>query len=165
MTPKSLLRHPLSLARPSDLARGKFRAVLDDGRTAEARSPVRRLVMCSGKVWADLESERRRAQDDSLAIVRIEELYPFPADDLRVILDTYAEAREIVWLQEEPQNAGAWTFVEPCLHELFGAERTIRYVGRPARASPAEGWADVHAAEQRRLIEAALEGQVLSHAS
>jgi 2-oxoglutarate dehydrogenase E1 component len=165
MTPKSLLRHPLSLARPSDLARGKFQAVLDDGRMAEARSPVRRLVMCSGKVWADLESERRRAQDDSLAIVRIEELYPFPADDLQVILDTYAEAREIVWLQEEPQNAGAWTFVEPCLHELFGAERTIRYVGRPARASPAEGWADVHAAEQRRLIEAALEGQVLSHAS
>ena len=156
MTPKSLLRHPLAAARASELSHGTFRPVLDDTRAAAHPERVRRLVLCSGKVWADVESDPGRAQDETLAIVRLEELYPFPAEEIRALLAAYHQARDVVWLQEEPQNAGAWSFVEPRLRQLIGSERSLRYVGRPERASPAEGWADVHAAEQRRIVEAIL---------
>ncbi len=156
MTPKSLLRHPLAAARPTDLS-GTFQPVLDDSRAAERPERVRRVVFCSGKVWADVESEKSRAEDETLAVVRVEELYPFPIEEVQAILDRYARAGDVVWLQEEPRNAGAWTFVEPRLRELVDPSRELRYVGRPERASPAEGWSDVHRAEQRRLVEAVLE--------
>lgn len=156
MTPKSLLRDSLAAARAVDLARGEFQPVLDDALAQGRRERIRRLVMCSGKVWADVERDPRRAQDEGLAIVRVEELYPFPTDRLREIVDTYPKARDVTWLQEEPKNAGAWTFVEPRLRELIGPDRTLSYVGRPEHASPAEGWADDHASEQQRLVEAVL---------
>jgi 2-oxoglutarate dehydrogenase E1 component len=157
MTPKSLLRHPLAASRASDLAREAFRPVLDDARASGQPDRVRRLVLCSGKVWADVESDPGRADDDSLALVRLEELYPFPAEELRALLESYSGAHDVVWLQEEPQNAGAWPWIEPRLRELLGSERSLRYVGRPERASPAEGWSDVHAVEQRRIVDAVLE--------
>jgi 2-oxoglutarate dehydrogenase E1 component len=123
---------------------------------------VRRVVLCSGKVFVDVWP--RAKEDESIAVVRVEELYPFPAEELRAVLqERYGRARDVVWLQEEPRNMGAWTFVAPRLRELLRPEQTLRYVGRPERASPAEGWADVHAAEQRRIVEEALEG-IVSHA-
>jgi 2-oxoglutarate dehydrogenase E1 component len=165
MTPKSLLRHPLAAARAEELAGGSFCPVLDDARAAERPERVRRLVLCSGKIWADVEVDPARGQADGLAVIRVEELYPFPADELRALFATYGAAREVVWLQEEPRNMGAWSFVQPRLSRLLGAERRLGYVGRPAMASPAEGWADVHAAEQRRLVEAVLRPEkVVSHA-
>ncbi|MCC6177357.1 MAG: 2-oxoglutarate dehydrogenase E1 component [Chloroflexi bacterium] len=163
MAPKSLLRHPLAAAHASELVNGTFQPVLDDPRSQGRRSTVRRVVLCSGKIWADVESDERRAADDGLAVIRIEELYPFPSGQIATIVAGYPNAEEIIWLQEEPQNMGAWTFVEPRLRETLGLNRAPRYVGRPPMASPAEGWSDAHAAEQRRIIETILEG-VVSHA-
>jgi len=157
MTPKGLLRHPLAAARAADLAGGAFHPVLDDVRAARRRDAVRRVVLCSGKVWVDVEGDQRRAADESLAVVRVEELYPFPADELQAILGAYLGLSEVIWLQEEPHNMGAWRFVESRLRDLLGPDRALRYVGRPAMASPSEGWSDAHAAEQRRIVEAVLE--------
>jgi 2-oxoglutarate dehydrogenase E1 component len=156
MTPKSLLRHPLSASRAADLVESHFEPVLDD---AAAKHPtrVRRVVLCSGHIWAELEADKRRAEADDVAVVRLEELYPFPAEPLTEVLERYNRAQEIVWLQEEPQNMGAWPHVERHLRELAG-ERQLRYVGRPAGASPAEGWAAAHGAEQQRIISEILEG-------
>jgi 2-oxoglutarate dehydrogenase E1 component len=159
MTPKSLLRHPLSSSHASDLVGGRFEPVLDDAQTSKHPNRVRRVVLCSGHIWAELESDKRRAEVEDLAVVRIEELYPFPSQALTDVLDKYHAAREVIWVQEEPQNMGAWLFVE---RQLRGV-REVHYVGRPAEASPAEGWADAHDAEQRRIISQVLEG-VPAHA-
>jgi 2-oxoglutarate dehydrogenase E1 component len=156
MTPKSLLRHPLSASRAADLVEGQFEPVLDD---AAAKHPprVRRVVLCSGHIWAELEADKRRAEADDVAVVRLEELYPFPADALTEVLERYSRAKDVVWLQEEPRNMGAWPHVERHLRALVG-ERELRFVGRPQGASPAEGWATAHAAEQQRIISEILEG-------
>jgi 2-oxoglutarate dehydrogenase E1 component len=147
----------LATARAADLAGGAFHPVLDDARAAQRREAVRRVVLCSGKVWTDVEGDQRRAADDSLAVVRVEELYPFPANELRAILTAYPNLRGVTWLQEEPKNMGAWRFVQCRLRDVVGADLDLQYVGRPAMASPAEGWSDAHAAEQRRIVTAILE--------
>jgi 2-oxoglutarate dehydrogenase E1 component len=151
MTPKSLLRNPLAASRASDLVDGHFEPVLDDAGAAKRPSRVRRIVLCSGHIWAELAADKRRGEADDMALVRIEELYPFPSEALVDLLERYNRVREVIWLQEEPRNMGAWPFLAPRLRELLG-DRDLRYVGRPERASPAEGWADAHAAEQRRII-------------
>ncbi|MBV9543181.1 MAG: 2-oxoglutarate dehydrogenase E1 component [Chloroflexi bacterium] len=164
MTPKSLLRHPLANSRASELVDGQFRPVLDDARARERSRQIERLVFCSGHVWADLEGDERRKQTDDVAVVRIEELYPFPEDDVRDLLERYSSAREVIWLQEEPRNMGAWTFVRPRLQKLIG-DRRLRYVGRPERASPAEGWSDAHVSEQKRILSEILQTrEVAAHA-
>jgi 2-oxoglutarate dehydrogenase E1 component len=157
MTPKSLLRHPLAAARAGELAGGAFHPVLDDPRAARRRDTVRRAVLCSGKVWSDLEGDQRRAADDSLAVLRVEELYPFPDAEIRSMLEAYPKLHEVIWLQEEPQNMGAWWFVERHLRDMLDGRLDLRYIGRPAMASPSEGWSDAHAAEQRRIVQAILE--------
>jgi 2-oxoglutarate dehydrogenase E1 component len=155
MTPKSLLRHPLSASRATDLVDSQFQPVLDDADAAKHPGRIDRIVLCSGHVWVEVEADKRRAQTENVAIIRIEQLYPFPRDELRDVLEKYGRADEtVVWLQEEPRNMGAWDFVE---RELAG-ERPLRYVGRPASASPAEGWAEAHAAEQQRIISEIFEG-------
>jgi 2-oxoglutarate dehydrogenase E1 component len=161
MTPKSLLRHPLASSRSLDLVEGRFQPVLDDA-AAHPRD-VRRVVLCSGHVWADLQAdERRDAAAETLAVVRVEELYPFPADELTEVLSRYSNADEVMWLQEEPRNMGPWPYVAPRLESLLDGKQ-LRYVGRPGRASPAEGWGEAHRAEQQRIISEALQG-VPSHA-
>ncbi|MGI9147136.1 MAG: 2-oxoglutarate dehydrogenase E1 component [Chloroflexota bacterium] len=162
MTPKSLLRQPLAASRARDLVEGSFEPVIDDAGAQKHPTRVRRVVLCSGHIWAELHADARRAEIDGLAVVRIEELYPFPLQDLTDLLETYHQARDVIWLQEEPRNMGAWTFVAPRLAELLHG-RTLRYVGRPERASPAEGWAEAHASEQRRIIAEIFEG-VPAHA-
>jgi 2-oxoglutarate dehydrogenase E1 component len=161
MTPKSLLRHPLAESPLAELSKGSFRSVVDDRRAVKP-DRVRRLVLCSGKVWVDVEAAAARSERSDLALVRVEELYPFPVEELRALLGRYRRVKEIVWLQEEPRNMGGWFFVAPRLRELIG-ERELRYVGRPEMASPAEGWGHAHAVEQRRIVEAVFEG-VASHA-
>jgi 2-oxoglutarate dehydrogenase E1 component len=157
MTPKSLLRHSLASSRAGDLVDGRFRAVLDDSRARENPKRVERVVLCSGHVWADLEAdERRTSQAERLAVLRLEELFPFPAEELGGLLEKYHAAREVVWLQEEPRNMGAWPFLESRLRGLLGPGREVAYVGRPESASPAEGWMEAHVAEQRRIISEAL---------
>ena len=163
MTPKSLLRNPLAVSRASELVEGRFEPVLDDPAAQKRPNRVRRVVLCSGHVWADVASDTRRTASDDLALVRIEELYPFPEQALTELLERYSQAREVLWLQEEPRNMGAWEFVAPRLEPLLDG-RTLRYVGRPASASPAEGWAAAHTAEQQRIISEILTEPATIHA-
>jgi 2-oxoglutarate dehydrogenase E1 component len=155
MTPKSLLRNPLAASPLEDLATGTFRPVLDDPTTEGRETEITRLVLCSGKVAVDLEASPHRAEATRVAVARVEQLAPFQKTALSQTLSRYPNLQEIVWLQEEPQNMGAWFFIEPRLRALIGSELPLRYVGRPERASPAEGSADLHAIEQGRIVAAA----------
>jgi 2-oxoglutarate dehydrogenase E1 component len=158
MTPKSLLRHKLAVSPLEQFASGAFLEVLDDPAEAER---VRRVLVCSGKVYYDLVAKREEVgKTRDVAIVRLEQLYPWPADALGEALRRYRSAREWVWVQEESQNIGAWTFVAPRLRELTGVD--FQYVGRDASASPATGSHSVHEREQRELVEAAI-GAALPH--
>ena len=157
MTPKSLLRHPLAASRLEQLATGGFRCVLGDADAAGRAGEVTRLVLCSGKVFADLYTSPLRAEARGVALGRVEELYPFPGDEIAALARSFPALREVVWVQEEPRNMGAWTYMEPRLRALFG-DLPVRYEGRPERAAPAEGSADRHAKEQARIVEAAWSG-------
>jgi len=157
MTPKSLLRHPHAMSPLRELAEGSFQPVLDDPQASERRHEVTRLIFCSGKVYVDLATSQYSATARQVAIVRIEELYPFPEAEIAAVLARYPNVQDVVWLQEEPKNMGAWTFVQPRLQPLLG-DRTLRYIGRPERASPAEGHADAHEREQARIIAEAFAG-------
>jgi 2-oxoglutarate dehydrogenase E1 component len=155
MTPKSLLRHKLSVSTMSDLSDGAFRRIIDEVDAVDP-AKVRRVVFCSGKVYFDLLERRRADELADVALVRIEELYPFPADDYQAVLDRYAGAREIVWCQEEPQNQGAWYQIRHRLQAPLGDERTLTYAGREGAAAPATGLYAIHQREQAALVAAAL---------
>jgi 2-oxoglutarate dehydrogenase E1 component len=151
LTPKSLLRHPLVASTPRDLAEGRFRMVLPDPDVADRTTDIRRVLVCSGKVYADLVASEHRATRRDIAICRLEQLYPVPMRDLRAMFDGYSNADEIVWVQEEPENMGAWEFVRPHLIEVSNG-RTVRRIARPRSASPAEGSAARHALNQQALV-------------
>jgi 2-oxoglutarate dehydrogenase E1 component len=154
LTPKSLLRHPLVASSPRELAEGRFRTVIDDDDARGRAEEIRRVLVCSGKVYVDLVGSDQRAAARDLAICRIEQLYPVPAQNLRALLDAYPSAQEIIWMQEEPENMGAWDFIRPHLGDA-AAGRPVRVIARPRSASPAEGSAARHARQQQLLIEAA----------
>lgn len=151
-TPKSLLRNPAAFSALRELAEGRWQPVLDDPAVGE-RGGVRRLVLCSGKVYYDAVADERRALAREMAIIRVEELYPFPAEELRALLASYPAVEEVIWLQEEPENMGAWTYIRPKLEELIGGRWSLRYIGRPPASSPAEGSMAQHVANQRAIIE------------
>src|SRR6185369_17187324 len=153
MQPKSLLRLQQAMCRLTDLSEGAFHSVIDDPAGAAKREKVTRLVLCTGKLYYDLAA--KQAPDD-VAVVRVEELFPWPHADLTWLLDGYTALREVVWAQEEPKNQGAWTWVAPRLRGTVGNAVTIRYVGRPERASPAEGYTQAHNEEQARIVAEAL---------
>ncbi len=154
MTPKSLLRHPRALSPLSDLSRGEFQEVLED--PARPAKP-RRLILCSGKIFYDLLKAREDGGDPSTAIVRVEQLYPFPAQILAGILEGYRSVRDRLWVQEEPRNRGAWMFMsERFARELPGVP--LSYVGREEAASPATGSHQVHTREQAEIMAEALGG-------
>jgi 2-oxoglutarate dehydrogenase E1 component len=157
MTPKSLLRHPRAASSLSDLAEGAFRPVLDDFKGEP--EAVRRLILCSGKVAVDLEAalDAQPSLREWIAVARVEQLYPYPAAEIEATLARYPHLAEVVWLQEEPRNMGAWSFIAPRLESRVSV--TLRYVGRPERASTAEGLPNAHAAEQTRIIGEALGGE------
>jgi 2-oxoglutarate dehydrogenase E1 component len=155
MTPKSLLRHPKALSSLSDLVDNTFQEVIDDASAADRRAEVQRVVLCSGKVYVDLITSDAFARTTDVAVVRVEELYPFPASKLQSIFGSYPNVAEVVWLQEEPQNMGAWRYMEPRLRELLGSDVQLRYIGRTEQASPAEGSIDDHQVEQERIVSAA----------
>jgi 2-oxoglutarate dehydrogenase E1 component len=158
-TPKSLLRHPKAAARVSDFTQGNFQRLIDDRLAAENPGNVRRLILCSGKVYYDLVAEREERfgeRASEIAIVRLEELYPWPEDLLTDLLVQYSAAGDIVWCQEEPQNMGPWTFVWPRLQSLLGGARQLRYAGRAEAASPATGSPRIHKAQLAAFLEEAL---------
>jgi 2-oxoglutarate dehydrogenase E1 component len=148
MQPKSLLRLPEAASKLSDLASGSFRHVIDDPIASENRKAVTRLVFCTGKLYYDLAPKRA----PHVAIVRVEELYPWPGNQIAQIVDLYPAIEEVVWAQEEPKNQGAWSYVAPRLRMSTGNALLTRYVGRPDRASPAEGYAEAHKKEQERIV-------------
>lgn len=156
MTPKSLLRHPLAGSFLRDLAEGHWQPVIDDTRARQSPNEVRRLVVCSGKMYVDLESSPEREENRSLAIVRVEQLYPFPGEELAHVLGGYSNLAEVVWIQEEPENMGAWTYIQPHLNEIIHGRWPLRLVARPRNASPAEGSAARHAVNQKTLVEQAV---------
>ena len=157
LTPKSLLRHPAVASTPRDLAEGRFRSVLDDDDAARRVKGVRRLVLCSGKVYVDLITSERRKTASDVAICRVEQLYPFPGVALREVFSRYTAVRDVVWLQEEPENMGAWEFIRPMLEETIGDRWPLRYVGRARSSSPSEGSAAWHQLNQKVLIEQAFD--------
>lgn len=155
MTPKSLLRLPAASSSIDELTTGGFQPVIDDSYIND-RSAVKRVVLCSGKVFYDLEAGREDARDNRIAIVRLEQFYPFPGEKLKEILASYPNATQIFWTQEEPQNMGGWTFVEPRLREIMPANMTLKYVGRTPSASPATGSYTIHELEQKQIVEESL---------
>lgn len=152
MTPKSLLRHPLATSRLQDLAEGTFQRVIDDQHAREHADRISRIVLCSGKIAINLLAQKDRSQADDTAIVRVELLYPFPAEELKKVLASYPHMREIVWVQEEPHNMGAWTFISPRLAKIVGRNIISSVVSRPDRSSPAAGFRDLYEAEQERIV-------------
>jgi 2-oxoglutarate decarboxylase len=158
-TPKSLLRHPQATSKLEELTTRHFQPVIDDPFFAGNPERAERLLMCTGKVYYDLMPEAEKLGANRPAIIRLEQLYTFPWNELRQVLPRYRGAKELVWVQEEPLNMGAWRYLEAKLRELVseGHGMEIRYVGRPERASPAEGYPAAHSAEQTRIIREALE--------
>jgi len=153
MTPKSLLRHPKAIATLEELASGAFQTVLDDSRVADP-SRITRILACTGKIYYELLAAHE-ARGGDFAIVRLEQLYPFPQAEFGAVLRRYPSAQHVVWVQEEPRNMGAWAFVRGHIQPMLGPNQAIGYAGRPRSASPAPGSPKVHQREQAQLIEAA----------
>jgi 2-oxoglutarate dehydrogenase E1 component len=154
MTPKGLLRLKQAGATLDDLAGGEFQPLLDDASVDRAH--VSRLVLCQGKVYYDIEGHEERANAAGVAVARLEQLYPFPVERAKELLDGYPNLREVVWAQEEPQNMGAWRAIRHRLEEAKPDGVPLLYVGRPWRASPSEGYPTAHLREQDRIVRAAL---------
>jgi len=163
LTPKSLLRHPLVASTPRDLAEGRFQMVLPDEDASGRTADIRRVLLCSGKVYVDLIASEHRAARLDVAVCRLEQLYPVPMRDLRAMFDGYPNAEEIVWVQEEPENMGAWDFIHPHLVEVSNG-RAVRRVARPRSASPAEGSAARHTLNQQALVNQAFADRTASRA-
>ena len=155
-TPKGLLRHKGAASLLADLASGGFQFVLDDPRAGDRKDRIERLVLCSGKVYYDMDGRERREEAVSVAIARVELLYPFAKDQIRELITGYPNLKEIVWVQEEPQNMGAWKVMTRRMPELVPEQVDFRYVGRPERASPGEGYPAAHRSEQERIVLTAL---------
>ena len=156
MTPKSLLRLPAATSTMAELETGGFKPVIDDAHVAD-RSKVRRLALCSGKVFYDLEHAREGNIKPEVAIARVEQFYPFPGKAIAELVASYPNVSEITWTQEEPENMGGWSFMAPRLTEIAGSGRTVRYIGRVPSASPATGSYAIHHLEQDQLVHQTLE--------
>ena len=154
LTPKSLLRHPFVASSPRDLAEGRWMQVIDDQVTA--RRDVRRLIFASGKMAVDLLTSPDRQKAADVAICRVEQIYPLPVRDMLGVIEGYPSLEEILWVQEEPENMGAWEFVRPSLHGLAGSRR-VAVLARPRSSSPAEGSASRHARNQAQMVASALD--------
>ncbi|ERT11367.1 2-oxoglutarate dehydrogenase E1 component [Photorhabdus temperata] len=155
MSPKSLLRHPLAVSSLDELANGKFQTVIGEADALDPKG-IKRVVLCSGKVYYDLLEQRRKNEQTDVAIVRIEQLYPFPHQDVQSALEQYAHVHDFVWCQEEPLNQGAWYCSQHNFREVIPFGASLRYAGRPASASPAVGYTSVHQQQQQELVNDAL---------
>ncbi|PSS52793.1 2-oxoglutarate dehydrogenase E1 component [Pseudomonas sp. BBP2017] len=155
LTPKSLLRHKLAISTLEELAEGSFQTVIPEIDTLDPKK-VTRLVLCSGKVYYDLLEKRRAEGREDIAVVRIEQLYPFPEDDLVEILAPYSNLKDVVWCQEEPMNQGAWYSSQHHMRRILtrhNKELVLEYAGRDASAAPACGYASMHAEQQEKLLQ------------
>lgn len=164
MTPKSLLRNKDATSPLSEFTKGTFQTVIPDQKDLKA-DKVKRMIVCSGKVYYDLAKKREEKGADDVAIIRVEQLYPFPHKAFATELKKYPNVSDIVWCQDEPQNQGAWFFIQHNIHENMGEGQKLGYAGRAASASPAVGYSHLHTEQQKALVDAAfakLKGFVLS---
>ena len=164
-TPKSLLRNKDATSPLADFTKGDFRTVLGEQKTDLVAEKVKRVIVCSGKVYYDLVKKRAEKKLDDVAIIRVEQLYPFPHKAFAAEVKKYANATELVWCQDEPQNQGAWFFVQHYIHENMVEGQKLGYAGRPASASPAVGYSHLHIEQQKSLLDQAfgkLKGFVLT---
>jgi len=156
LTPKSLLRHKLATSTLEELSDGSFQTVIPEVDAIDPKK-VDRVVMCSGKVYYDLLEKRRKEELDNIAIVRIEQLYPFPEDDLGDVLAPYKNLKKVVWCQEEPMNQGAWYCSQHHMRRVLNDHKTknlyLDYAGREASAAPACGHPSMHAEQQEKLLQ------------
>ncbi|PVV27594.1 MAG: 2-oxoglutarate dehydrogenase E1 component, partial [gamma proteobacterium symbiont of Ctena orbiculata] len=159
MTPKSLLRHRLATSPKQDLLEGGFKNVIDEIDDIDPKK-VKRLIMCSGKVYYELLETRRSRGLDDVAIIRIEQLYPFPQKDFDKVVKRYKGAKMVIWCQEEPQNQGAWDQIKHRFYPLTSKNRQLCYVGRASAAAPSVGYRSVHIKQQETLIDEALTGRI-----
>lgn len=155
MSPKSLFRHPLAVSSIDELAKGSFQPAIDEIDLLDKKQ-IKRVILCSGKVYYDLLEQRRKNQQSDVAIIRIEQLYPFPYHCLHAMLTQYSHVKEFVWCQEEPQNQGAWYCSQHNFRDVLPTRATLRYTGRLASASPAVGYMSLHVEQQKTLIKNAL---------
>jgi multifunctional 2-oxoglutarate metabolism enzyme len=155
-TPKGLLRLDRAAASAEQLTGSHFHFILDDPAAAERREKVERLVLCTGKVYWDIDASERRVSAENVAIARVELLYPFAKEQLRELIASYPNLKEVVWAQEEPRNMGCWKVMSRRLPDLMPEGIELGYVGRPTRASPGEGYSVAHAREQERIVLTAL---------
>jgi len=161
ITPKSLLRHKEAVSTLQDLAAGEFHNVIGEVEKIDPKK-VKRIIVCSGKVYYELLAHRRERKVDNVAILRLEQQYPFPHDDYKREVAKYPKAKEVVWCQEEPQNQGAWYRLNFYLRSDLDEKTMLFYAGRPVSASPAVGYAAKHNAEQKQLIEDAFAPRLAS---
>ena len=157
MTPKSLLRNKDASSPLSDFTAGSFQTVIPEQKEAVTQNAakVKRLVLCSGKVYYDLCKKREELARNDVAIIRIEQLYPFPHKAFAAEIKKYPNAHELLWCQDEPQNQGAWFFVQHSIFENMSAGQKLGYSGRAASASPAVGYAHLHLEQQKALVDGA----------
>lgn len=156
MTPKGMLRSPLAVSSLDELATGHFQTVIGETDAEIKVDKVTTVILCSGKVYYNLVSKRREEKITTIAIIRIEQLYPFPDQEIAQVLKQYTAATNIFWVQEEPKNQGSWCTLQDELRLLVNSKQTLTYVGRPAMASPAVGYSSMHAEQQKQLIAEAL---------
>jgi 2-oxoglutarate dehydrogenase E1 component len=156
-TPKGLLRHPLTASSAHDFTSGAWQRVIDDQSLPGKREDVKNLTLCSGRIYVDLVTSDLRKENPDDAIVRVEQLYPFPKKELEEILAEYPNAERLIWVQEEPLNMGAWNYLRPHLRLLAEDRWTLHYVGRPESSSPAEGSTTLYRINQQSLIEQAFD--------
>ena len=166
-TPKSLLRNKDATSPLSEFTKGSFQTVIpeQDESIVKKAAKVKRVIACSGKVYYDLVKKRAEKEADDVVILRVEQLYPFPHKAFAAELKKYPNATDVVWCQDEPQNQGAWFFVQHYIHENMLDGQKLGYAGRAASASPAVGYAHLHQEQQKALVDAAfakLKGFVLT---
>jgi 2-oxoglutarate dehydrogenase E1 component len=165
MTPKSLLRAKDASSPLTDFTKGEFKTVIPEQAAEVVADKVKRVIVCSGKVYYDLVRARTERKSLDVAILRVEQLYPFPHKAFASELKKYPNATDVVWCQDEPQNQGAWFFVQHYIHENMLDGQKLGYAGRPASASPAVGYAHLHQEQQKALLDqsfAKLKGFVLT---
>jgi 2-oxoglutarate dehydrogenase E1 component len=156
-TPKGLLRHPLTASSPHEFTTGSWQRVIDDQNLPGKKTDVKNLTLCSGRIYVDLVTSDLRKENPDDAIVRVEQLYPFPQKELEELLGGYPNLERLIWVQEEPLNMGAWNHVRPHLRQMAGDSLTLHYVGRPESSSPAEGSSTLYRINQQSLIEQAFD--------
>ena len=159
LTPKSLLRHRLAVSNLDELCEGRYQLVIDEIDPIE-KQKVYRVILCSGKIYYELLESRRQEDIDDIAILRLEQLYPFPTEALQEALAQYPNLKELVWCQEEPQNQGAWYQIRHRFLQALQPKVKLTYVGRPLHAAPAEGYFHMHVEQQRAIINAALHPEI-----